>query len=287
MLSFFPVNDKSIPIAYIHNKKYDNVVYLSSEEDKQLGHTLNDLDDDDYIDPNVNYDDDNYDEDNYDDNNNKPVKEITLNDFSQRFSILPTDTELQRIYTAGPGGSGKSSIISVYSKIFQKMFPKKKIYLFSDLDHDEKLDNIKNIQRIPLNEDFLDNPIHPEQIGNSLVIFDDIDSAPKKILKEIEQLRDACLKRGRHEGILNIICSNHELSSYRSTRIVLSEATHIIVFANSGSNNSLNYLLKHYVGLNNSQITKVKKIKSRWCCFRVRFPQCLITEHQIIMLSEL
>ena len=60
MLSFFPVNDKSIPIAYIHNKKYDNVVYLSSEEDKQLGHTLNDLDDDDYIDPNVNYDDDTF-----------------------------------------------------------------------------------------------------------------------------------------------------------------------------------------------------------------------------------
>ena len=301
MLSFNPVNEKSLPIAFIHNKKKNNIVYLSNEQNEPIINNLKNLNDDNYDDDdNDDYDDEYDDDDNDDDhddnhkkkpqiqNNKKIIKSITLDDVNHRFSLLPNSIEgIDRLYIVGPSDSGKSSIIRSYTQNFIKMFKDKKIYLFSDLTEDEKLDDIKRIKRIELNEDFLDNPIHPEEIANSLVIFDDIDSAPEKILKEVEHLRDACLKRGRHSGLHHIVISNHLLTNYASTRCSLSEATHIIVFANSGSINSLRYLLKNYVGLSNKQIDKVKKIKSRWCCFRVRAPQCLITENQIFLLSEL
>jgi hypothetical protein len=84
-----------------------------------------------------------------------------------------------------------------------------------------------------------------------------------------------------------VITTSHLLTDYKNTRIPLSEATHIVVFPSSGDNHGLNYVLKTYVGLSGKQIPMVKKLKSRWVCFRNKYPKLIITENQCFLLDEL
>ncbi len=60
----------------------------------------------------------------------------------------------QILYVSGASGSGKSFYTSDYMKEYNRLFPKNKIYIFSSLEKDEKLDAVKNTKRIKLNEVF-------------------------------------------------------------------------------------------------------------------------------------
>ncbi len=298
MLSFNEINNSSEPIAQIKNKREDNILYLTTGDlDNDLSKKLIEMDKSEYESSYETSDEYTSSEEEHEieqvvkqviDNNQSRFKSLTLDMYDQRLSLIPSISGSDRIFIAGPTGSGKTSIISQYVKDFVKLFPEKKVYLFSDVDKDPLLDTIPQIIRRKLDKDFLDNPIHTEEIKNSLVIFDDIDSiqAPK-ILKAVQTLRDSVLRRGRHEDILHVITTSHLLTDYKNTRVVLNEATHIILFPSSGANNSINYILKTYVGLSPKQIPKVKKLKSRWVCFRINFPQLIITENQVLFIDSL
>ncbi len=291
MLSFESIHDDSLPIASIHNKKYDNVVYLNTKLDERknkmpkLGHMDRAYDSDSESEQELDYTSSEEIDDRVD---ARQFKIISLDRVNQRFSIIPNISGSDRIFISGPSGSGKSTIIRQYITDFLKLFPDKKVYLFSDVDKDEVLDDISEITRMPLDESFLENTPHPEEIRDSLVIFDDIDSVQsKKILSAVQTLRDSILRRGRHEEILHVITTSHLLTDYKNTRVPLSEATHIIVFPGSGASSGLTYLLKNYVGLGTKQIPLFKKLKSRWVCVRISYPQIIITENQCFLLSEL
>jgi hypothetical protein len=55
------------------------------------------------------------------------------------------------------------------------MFKEDEIYLFSSINHDRVLDR-HDPTRIILDNDLLTDPIEPEELENSLVIFDDTDT---------------------------------------------------------------------------------------------------------------
>jgi DNA-directed RNA polymerase beta subunit len=212
----------------------------------------------------------------------KQSREINLNSFDDSIEILPAK-ESQRIYYAGPSGSGKSYNMSQYMKNFKNIFPKKKIFLFSDQDKDEQLDKFKPI-RIMLNEDLIDDPIKPEELKDSLCIFDDIDSITNKKLKnQVELLRDTILKRGRHSNIYCLV-SNHQINEYRLTKEILSASSIICFYPKSGSSYSIKYLLKQYIGLNREQINKIMNLPSRYVYLSKTAPMYVVHQNGVYLL---
>lgn len=269
MLSYEPSGDQCFAIAKIKRKRSNNLVYLCPESGGDLG----------------NISDSYYSADDEPVNNNE-LKKITLEDTRLRFSIYPSEKGLDKIYLCGPSGAGKTSIIQDYVKQYVKMFPNKNIYLFSDVNQDDLLDDIKKIKRIRIEDDLIDDPIETKELEDSLLIFDDIDSfSNPKLLKTVRTILDSCLKRGRHEEIRHIIVTNHLTTDYKNTRCILNEASHVIFFPACGGSN--NYLMKSHIGLDPNQIRKVNKLKSRWVCALKRFPRCMITENQVFLLDQL
>lgn len=202
------------------------------------------------------------------------MKEIIINDGE----ILPypvSDGTSERGYIAGPSGSGKSTCTSKYANLFKKLYPDRKLYIFSDVEEDEVLDKLDPI-RIKLDEQIYENPIASGELANSIVIFDDIDSImDKKIKNAVETLRDSLLKRGRHENI-TVVCTSHQITNYKETRVVLGEANYITVFPRSGSTNGIQYVLKKYCGFNSDQIDKIMNLPSRWVSIYKTYPLYVI-----------
>ena len=85
---------------------------------------------------------------------------------------------------------------------YSKIYPKRKIYVFSALDSDPAYDDL-DIERITLDEEFgeIENPDYSD-LEKSLVVFDDIDRiSNKKIYKNVVQIQNMCLELGRKKEI--------------------------------------------------------------------------------------
>lgn len=204
---------------------------------------------------------------------NKIGKEIKLdNGYMQP---IPNTKTRDVIYVCAPSGSGKSTYISNYAKEYKKIFPNNKIYVFSRLTEDKPIDELKAI-RIEINNALVLNPILPEELENSLVIFDDIDTLRDKRQKDaIMALKDDLLQVGRHMTI-SLLITSHLMTNYKETRIVLNEAQQIVIFPHSGSDNSIKYVLKAYVGLDKDDINKILKLGSRWVTVYKTAPQAIL-----------
>lgn len=105
------------------------------------------------------------------------------------------------------------------------MFPKNQIYLISYLDEDETLDAYKEIIRInAFQTEFLDECLDLDikvEFGNSLVIFDDIDSIVNKKTKEkFYGLLNKMLRTGRHFGT-SVAYVGHELYASLELNVII------------------------------------------------------------------
>lgn len=214
--------------------------------------------------------------------NNKSKKELIIYDDGQILP-LPNYFKPERTYICGPSDSGKSYYISMYIEQLKKIYPKRDIFLFSDVKEDKVLDNY-NPLRISLDEKFLDDEIDSESLKNSIVIFDDIDSiSNKKIKQKVSNLRDSLLTRGRHEDI-SVVVTNHSCTNYGFTKVVLNECNSITFFPKSGSTGGIKYMLTKYVGLDNDQIKKIFSLPSRWITIYKHSPMYIIYEKGIYVL---
>ena len=189
-------------------------------------------------------------------------------------------------FIVGSSGSGKSYYICSWVKEYKKRFKKNPIYLFSSLNEDETLDTC-NPQRVILDDEFLREPIDLELYRDSCVIFDDCDTIQNKKLKEkVYCLMNMMLNTGRHYNI-SIWCVNHTATGTKmETKIVLNEA-HYIVYFSANQNKQLVYMLENYCGLDKKEMKYIKNIGSRWVCIYKHFPQCVITDKQMFLLTEL
>lgn len=198
---------------------------------------------------------------------------------------LPRFNKTERCYIAGQTECGKTYWCKKYLEQLRKVYPEKKIFVFSDVAHDPELDCIKNLVRFELDEELIDKkPIKPEVFKNSICVFDDIDSIQnKQLYKIIQNLRDSLLRRGRHEDISTLITS-HLLTNYKDTRIILNECNSITIFCRSGSTYGIKYLLKKYIGLDKNGIQKVLNLPSRWITIYKNHPQYVLYEKGIYIL---
>jgi hypothetical protein len=201
---------------------------------------------------------------------------------------LPNDNEEEadHIYIAGQTGAGKSSWIGNYVKELKKIYPGYEIFLFSTFDEDKALDYLNPV-RIQINEDLIQEPITKDELTNSIVIFDDIDTIkPKKLADEVRSLRDDLLQNGRKKNI-RVISTSHQLMNYRMTRDVLNSSQKVVFFPQATSPYHINRFLKDYIGLDGKAREYVKKINSRWIMVSKNYPSYLLWEHGSLMLNKI
>ena len=196
-----------------------------------------------------------------------------------KITVVPRKDMFQLFYLCGACGSGKSHMALNIAKNYKKIYPKREVYLISKLKEDATLDKGKFIKRINV-ETFLNEPPTIEEFSDSLVIMDDYESFEKTLYNAVIKLIDDIASMGRHHNI-NMICCQHNFTNYKSTRLMLNEMTHVIVYPSSASNKSLKYLLGTYCGLDSKQIQEVKKAKSRYCVIHRHNPNFMITEDEI------
>ena len=200
--------------------------------------------------------------------------------------VLPNKDVIEKSYVSAPSGAGKSFFTGKWINEYLKQHTRNDFFLFSSISSDKSLDKNDPI-RVEIDAELFDNPIHPSELQDSIVVFDDTDVIADPIVRNaINGLRDAVLECGRHYRTSTIITS-HILMNNHETRRVINEATSITFFPNSGSRYSIKRYLKYHLGLEKNEIAKLLKIKSRWITVYTHAPQYIIHQHGALMMSAL
>ena len=202
------------------------------------------------------------------------------------FELLPSPDKGKREvwYIAGQSGSGKSYIAKGLADMYHKLFPDRGVYLISKLKEDETLDKLKFLKRLNL-QTFVEDYPDLEEFKDCLVIFDDYDTLTGDVQKVVEKLVDDLAIMGRHTNT-SMLCLSHYLTNYKKTRLLLNEATHIVVYPLSTSYHALRYLLKNYVGVDEDDLKRQRRLGSRWLCYAKGFPQYMVSQKNAELLHQ-
>jgi hypothetical protein len=192
-------------------------------------------------------------------------------------------------YIFGPTGSGKSYWASQYTKLWHELFPDGNVYLFSRVANDKAFD-LPYLKRVRIDERMVTEPIKPEQLNGSLVIFDDIDTLPsstpqdKQIKEALLHLREDLLQTGRHENVY-VLNTSHQGMNWKGTRSSINEATCVTIFPSGGMTGGIDKFLSTYVGFNRDQINRIKRLPSRWVTIYLNFPRYILYETGCYLVS--
>jgi hypothetical protein len=216
-------------------------------------------------------------------NRKKTGNRFILND--GMLSPVPNiEKERDVLYVSGPSGAGKSTFLAEYLDNYVDMFPENNIYIFSAVNHDpafKHLERSGKMIRIVLDEEYLEDindgdGIEVTDLYNSAAVFDDIDVITNTTIRnQIIQLRSECLEIGRHSNVTTC-CTTHQLCNFKATKILLQEATKVVVFPRSGSTYHIKRFLKEYCGLNAAQIQEFLNLPSRWVMICKEYPQYVL-----------
>jgi len=215
-------------------------------------------------------------------------KEIILKPNEGKFQFIPDETKERFIaYIVGASGSGKSYFASQLGNEYKKMFPKNPIYLLSYLDKDSSIDQIKGINRIKLDNEFIETELDAEDFSDSLVIWDDTDCiTDKKMVLKLRDLLGKMLNTGRHCRN-SVIYLSHIACNGLQTKGILNECHSLTFFNGTLGGRTKQYLLNQYLGLNKKQIEAVDKIEGRAITICKTYPMVLIAEKEIKFIKNL
>jgi hypothetical protein len=202
------------------------------------------------------------------------------------YQVLPSpDPEKREVfYAAGASGSGKSHFAKGVAECYKKLHPDRDVYLISKLGDDNTLDTMDPPpQRINI-QTLIDDYPDLEEFQDCCVIFDDYDTFTGPAEKVVHKLIDDLATMGRHTNT-TMICLSHYLTNYKKTRLLLNEATHIIVYPMATSFHALSYLLKTHIGMTKEDVRDLKKM-GRWVCIHKNYPQWLISSQNARMLNQ-
>jgi len=203
------------------------------------------------------------------------------------FHLIPTpDPKVRQVwYITGQSGSGKSYIARGLAEYYKKIFPEREIYLVSKLNEDSTLDTMKIGKPKRINvQSLMDDYPDIKEFENCMIIFDDYDSFPDKTGKVVQQLIDDLAIQGRHTNT-TMLCLTHFTTNYKKTRLLLGEATNIVVYPQSTSAHALKYLLGTHFGLGKEDLAELKKL-GRWVSIGKNYPSYLISEHTAKLLHQ-
>jgi hypothetical protein len=226
------------------------------------------------------------------------MKELSLKD-EGKFEHLPNTHNHEICFVAGPSGSGKTTYVANYIRNYQKLYPKKDVFVLSALRADKPLDDL-GVKRIDLSDpELLENPLNVEDFRGSLVVYDDFDSiGDKKIQEQVRDLLDQTIQIGRikssdgltvtesREGDIDVLIAQHQLFDSKKTKLILVEATSVTFFPSSGSTYQIESFLKRYAGLKPDAIDRIFSLDGRWVTLFRRYPQHIMSEKQMYLLGK-
>lgn len=211
------------------------------------------------------------------------LKESDFSAQDGQMVILPS-METERMYIAGKSGCGKSTLAARYMADYLRMFPERKIILFSRHTEEKAYEGIPH-QAVELNEELVESPIELTEIKDSLVVFDDTDNLQdKKIKKALTLLNDDIISNGRKYNI-HCLTLAHQLLNYKESRNLLNEANRVVFFNNGTTYHIKNYLTK-YAGVDAQVMKKILGLKSRWTAISLGFPMYILHEHGAFLLAN-
>lgn len=213
------------------------------------------------------------------------TNEIKTDELEEIVKLPLDDHEI--IFVSGPPKSGKSYWVNEYVKMYKKIFDERKVVLFTRLNEDDTLKADEDLyMRITIDKNLINEKLKLDDLANSLVIFDDIESSEyPKVTKYLYSLMNDIIKNGRHANI-SVIITNHDLRGGQKTRDILMNMTMLVIFPQSGSVYHLTRCLHDYIGLSKSQMDKILNIKSRWVAISREFPQYIIYQRGVYMLKS-
>ena len=210
---------------------------------------------------------------------------INLPDDSQ-LCVLPSPDPKKRevFYIAGSSGSGKSYFAKGIAELYRKLHPSREVYLISKLEEDNTLDKMSPPPKRINIQTLIDDYPELEEFQDCCVIFDDYDTFTGPAEKVVHKLIDDLATMGRHTNT-TMLCLSHYLTNYKKTRLLLNEATHIVVYPMATSFHALSYLLKTHIGMTKDDCRDLKK-QGRWVCVYKHYPQWLISAHHARILNQ-
>jgi hypothetical protein len=202
------------------------------------------------------------------------------------YQVLPSPDPKKRevFYIAGASGSGKSHFAKGVAECYKKLHPDREVYLISKLGEDSTLDTMKpKPKRINIETLINDYP-ELEEFEDCCVIFDDYDTFTGPAEKVVHKLIDDLATMGRHTNT-TMLCLSHYLTNYKKTRLLLNEATHIVVYPMATSFHALGYLLKTHIGMTKEDCRELKKM-GRWVCIYKHYPQWIVCAGTARMVNQ-
>jgi hypothetical protein len=221
-------------------------------------------------------------------------EDASINSFEskERLNLYPPPKgKRQVVYVAGSSGSGKSFWTSEYIRSFLRYKPKSSVYLFSALSEDPAFDDLeraKKVHRIKIDAKLIADPISikDEIEPDSLLIFDDIDTLAKSLLKEVHRIIHAVGEIGRHFAISMVVISHLINGSDRNfTRSIHNESMYTVLFPRGCSKYQLLYFLKNYIGLSTTEGKRVCSVNSRHVMISKNYPPYLQTDKKIFTVD--
>lgn len=180
------------------------------------------------------------------------------------------------LYITGMCGSGKTTYSKKYIDQYKKMYKKREVYVFSFFTEDKSLGN--KVTRIKLDDEFVDTELTLEDMANSLVLFDDIDTIKNKyISNKLKHILNTLLECGRHHNI-EVIYISHQPNKGFETKCILNECTSITIFPKVMSSKTFKYLLECYFGFDKNQMKQLKALNSRWVTICKTYPNIILYE---------
>lgn len=214
----------------------------------------------------------------------EPLNKIVTKDNEIVQQIPNKKKERKVYYISGQSGSGKSYYMNKLADKYHSMYPKNNIYLFSLLTDDKSI-TTKKIKRIKLDDNFLNTDLTLQDMKNSLIIYDDVDTIKHTQMKsKLFRILDTLLQTGRHSSTSVIYCSHLPCNGI-DTKIILNECNSLTIFPSTMGNRTLRYLLGEYFGLDNNQIKQIKKLDSRHITIIRTYPMVLLYEKGAFVLN--
>jgi len=205
---------------------------------------------------------------------------------TENTQLIPSNKERDILYITGSSGSGKSFFALQYLKEYRLKYPKNPVYLISSLKEDETLDKFKDLKRIILDQDFLDENFEIDDFKNSMIIFDDSDCIQHKPTREkISGLLTIILETGRHTRT-SCIYTSHLPAKGMETKRILNEAHSITFFCAGLGNVALKYLMESHLGLDKNQRRKILRNRSRATTFVKSFPSLILYDKGAYLLNQ-
>lgn len=159
-------------------------------------------------------------------------------------NLIPIYGERLSYFIAGPPGCGKSTTAAQ----ILSLFPNLPIYLFTDLEEEDRAFKGLPIKKMKMEADLVAE-LKPSMFcedSDCWVVFDDVDKIrDPKVSKVVLALMDNIIANGRSHGkhAIHVIVTSHSLADYRKTKYMIENCGYWVIFPSKTINSQLKRLL--------------------------------------------